>query len=133
MLNVTGQLVTYVSLLPCALLLHLFSSFLYNYPLYVAMYNITRHFLLISLCQESEYFKTFTTACFKLPYINLSSKETHFIWLHVHYFAICVYFSLVPKQHVMQPGANDMGIDWCMHLWQHLKAKCIVIHEYKKE
>lgn len=127
------QYVIYVFIFSFTLLFHLSISFLSNYPIYIAMNKISRHTLLISLYQESEYFKTLTRELFKQSLVNLSSKETQVIWLYVHYFKICVCFSLLPNHHAIQPGANDMDTDWYIHHWEHLKVKCIVLHEYKRE
>lgn len=127
------QYVIYVFIFSFTLLFHLSISFLSNYPIYIAMNKISRHTLLISLYQESEYFKTLNRELFKQSLVNLSSKETQVIWLYVHYFKICVCFSLLPNHHAIQPGANDMDTDWCIHHWEHLKVKCIVLHEYKRE
>lgn len=103
----------------CSICFHFsfYSSFLSVYiipvqlPYIYAINKITRHTLLIRLYQESEYFKTLTREFFKQSLVNLSSKETEVIWLYVHYFKICVCFSLLPNHHAIQPGARDMDTD----------------------
>lgn len=119
------------------ILLFFFICLHHSFPItlyiYIAMNKITRRTLLISLYQESAYFKTLTRAFFKQSLVNLSSKESQVIWLYVHYFKICVCFSLLPNHHAIQPGVNDMDTDWCIHHWEHLKVKCLVLHEYKRE